>query len=691
MDAERRAVDPEELAELAAAHGWALRMSRAAGWPGGEFDAVFCRPNEVDRPVRWIRPEHPAPPRALVNDPVRRYVIATATGKLVPQVRRYAAEHLAEPERPSAYVVLPRLPLTPHGKVDRSALPEPATSRPPLPYPYEAPVTTVEHQVAEVFAELLGVNPVGLHDDFVQLGGDSLLAVRAALRLGQRFAVEVPTRSVFTMPSVAQLAAWLTTEGAARPAVRQPATVVDDRAGDSTGAVPDRLPLTPSQILVWMHDLQRGLGVVPGPECTVAATYRVTGPVDVAALGEAVDALVRRHEALRTALYLQPDEGYQVIGPPPRSVLRTASATHADAAVVLDRLQTDHPLQPRSGRVFAADLVSTGEVRHLLSLRIHHMVCDDRSLHLIEQELTQLYREIRAGGRPRLDKAPSYRSAITQATNPQGQRPPDPADLVYWAGKVTGVQPLELVPRSHLSGTDLAHRTRVRTTLVPAPEAEPFLRAARDARVTLYTALYTILSSIMYADTRDADIKLFCADAARPTDELDRTVGLFLSPLLMCTRFVPGRGLAESLPAVGDELREALGHDSLPLLALCQQIPELLALYGQSQAVVFETLVPPAGLALADCSVQRSDPFDPDFAGRLCQIPTDLTIVGREEDGAIRLCGLYDEAFAPPSYVDSVLARMRELIVTCGNDERLPLDAAIQPDPWLAALRGWDG
>ena len=106
---------------------------------------------------------------------------------------------------------------------------------------------------------------------------------------------------------------------------------------------------------------------------------------------------------------------------------------------------------------------------------------------------------------------------------------------------------------------------------------------------------------------------------------------------------------------------------------------------------MFETLGSPAGLALADCSVQRSDPFDPDFAGRLCQIPTDLTIVGREEDGAIRLCGLYDEAFAPPSYVDSVLARMRELIVTCGNDERLPLDAAIQPDPWLAALRGWDG
>jgi len=478
LDAERRAVDPEELAELVAAHGWALRMSRAAGWPGGEFDAVFCRPNEVDRPVRWIRPEHPAPPRALVNDPVRRYVIATATGKLVPQVRRYAAEHLAEPERPSAYVVLPRLPLTPHGKVDRSALPEPATSRPPLPYPYEAPVTTVEHQVAEVFAELLGVNPVGLHDDFVQLGGDSLLAVRAAVRLGQRFAVEVPTRSVFTMPSVAQLAAWLTTEGAARPAVRQPATVVDDRAGDSTGAVPDRLPLTPSQILVWMHDLQRGLGVVPGPECTVAATYRVTGPVDVAALGEAVDALVRRHEALRTALYLQPDEGYQVIGPPPRSVLRTASATHADAAVVLDRLQTDHPLQPRSGRVFAADLVSTGEVRHLLSLRIHHMVCDDRSLHLIEQELTQLYREIRAGGRPRLDKAPSYRSAITQATNPQGQRPPVAgpalADQQRRGARVRSRQPHHLV--RHLG----CHDARRRTAPVSVRHWYPHLRPSRS-------------------------------------------------------------------------------------------------------------------------------------------------------------------------------------------------------------------
>jgi hypothetical protein len=319
------------------------------------------------------------------------------------------------------------------------------------------------------------------------------------------------------------------------------------------------------------------------------------------------------------------------------------------------------------------------------------MVCDDRSLILIEDELTQLYRQIRAGGEVGLAEPPSYRVAVGQATNPDGQRPPDPADLDYWAAKVSGVEPLELVPRSYLSGVDQPHRTHIRTMLVHREAAEPFLRTTRDRRATLYTALYTVLSSIMYADTRDLDTKLFCADAARPTDELDRTVGLFLSGLLMCTRFVPTRGLVDSLTAVGAEVQETLRHDSLPLLALCQQIPQLLTVYGQSQVVVFETLGANGGLRLVDCTVRRSDPFDPGFVGTLCQIPTDLTIIGRREGDAIRICGLYDQAFAPASYVDSVLDRMRQSIVACGHDGNLALAAAVRPDPWLASLRGWDG
>jgi hypothetical protein len=107
---------------------------------------------------------------------------------------------------PSAFVWLNSLPLTPNGKVDRRALPAPDRDRPELEQDYQAPRTPTEQMLAGIWADLLGLEGVGIHDNFFALGGHSLLATRVVFRVRQAFGVELPLRALFEAPTIAGLA-----------------------------------------------------------------------------------------------------------------------------------------------------------------------------------------------------------------------------------------------------------------------------------------------------------------------------------------------------------------------------------------------------------------------------------------------------------------------------------------------------
>ncbi|HEX2080106.1 MAG TPA: phosphopantetheine-binding protein, partial [Longimicrobium sp.] len=126
---------------------------------------------------------------------------------LVPALRAHLRGRLPDYMVPAAFVVLDRLPLTPNGKVDRRALPAPDGSRESLETAYQAPRTPLEETLAAIWAEVLGVQQVGVHDRFFDLGGHSLLAIRVMSRVRSAVQVELPVRALFEAPTVAELAA----------------------------------------------------------------------------------------------------------------------------------------------------------------------------------------------------------------------------------------------------------------------------------------------------------------------------------------------------------------------------------------------------------------------------------------------------------------------------------------------------
>ncbi len=141
------------------------------------------------------------PWRSYANNPLQ----AKSARKLGHQLQIYLAQKLPEYMVPSAFVVLESLPLTPNGKVDYRALPTPEPVKLELTGSYVAPRTPVEEVLVKIFAEVLGLKRVGIHDNFFELGGHSLLATQLVSRVRDAFGVELPLRSVFEAPAIAQL------------------------------------------------------------------------------------------------------------------------------------------------------------------------------------------------------------------------------------------------------------------------------------------------------------------------------------------------------------------------------------------------------------------------------------------------------------------------------------------------------
>jgi amino acid adenylation domain-containing protein len=223
-------IDPHALIELAVASGRQMELSWLDGAADGRVRAVFAAPGAA-------LPEWTLPPQAgltlsqCASSPAQALQRRQIGGVLRQHLARELPEHMV----PGAFVWLPHFPLTPNGKLDRKALPDP--QRPGAAHDFIPPRTPVERELCGIWTEVLGQDRIGVHDDFFALGGHSLLATQIVTRINRAFGTSLALRAMFEAPTVARLAELLPAEKPASPASRTP---VISRRARATGAQ-DRL------------------------------------------------------------------------------------------------------------------------------------------------------------------------------------------------------------------------------------------------------------------------------------------------------------------------------------------------------------------------------------------------------------------------------------------------------------------
>jgi acyl carrier protein len=250
----------------------------------GEIESVLNEHASVSESVVVAREDKAGDKRLMA------YVIARENeGPSISELREYLTGKLPEYMVPSAFVMLDELPLTPNGKVDRQALPKPDRIKDEPEEEYQAARSCVQEIMVGIWASILAVEEVGIHENFFKLGGHSLMATRIISRIREAFVVELPIRTLFESPTVAGLAERVEAAWQANWGLRPPALKRVSRE--------QNLPLSFAQHRLWFLDqLAEG-----SPFYNLSRAFRLRGPLKIGALSNAITEIVRRHEPLRTS------------------------------------------------------------------------------------------------------------------------------------------------------------------------------------------------------------------------------------------------------------------------------------------------------------------------------------------------------------------------------------------------------
>jgi len=527
----------------------------------GEIEAALRAHPGVSEAVVTV-----LPPQRLVAYVVGVQADAPAGGEL----RDFLRERLPGYMVPAAYVFLPALPLTPNGKLDRKALPDPGGFGDPgqegaAPAP---PRTPAEERVAGIFAEVLGVERVGVADDFFALGGHSLLAAQVASRVGSAFGVELPVRSVFDTPTVEGLAAWV--ERSAVPALSPIVRVSREQP----------LALSFAQQRLWF--LER---VEPGsPFFHLPAALDCRGLLDGAALARGLGEILRRHEVLRTRFALIERHPVQI----PLSLAEPAAAALLpciDLSALPVRLslrdselarltaeEAGRPFDLERGSLLHAALVRLGPDSHRLLLTVHHIAADAWSIGLLIRELGQLYAAFAAGRpSPLPELAVQYADfAAWQRDRVRGER----LDglLRYWTGRLAPQPPRLELPTDRPRPPLQSHRGARRPVRLEAAPVEAMRRLGGPAGVTLFMAVLAVFQAVLARHAGQDDIVVGTAVAERPDPALDPVIGHFLNTLVLRSDLSGDPAFRDLLERVRETVLGALAHAELPFERLVEAL-----------------------------------------------------------------------------------------------------------------------
>ncbi|HEX6042011.1 condensation domain-containing protein, partial [Longimicrobium sp.] len=513
----------------------------------GEVEAALAADPRV-REARVVA-RGPAGDTRLVAYAAPRPGASASPGALLDGLRTRLPDYMV----PAELVLLDALPRNANGKVDTRALPLPDRGARTAG---AAPRTPHEELVAGIWAEVLGMADVGADESFFALGGHSLLATRVVSRVRRTLGVEVPLRVLFEAPTVAAFAARVQALRSAAGAAGEAPIPRVARGG----------PLTPSygQRRLWIVDrLEPGSTayVMPG-------AVRLRGPLDVAALGRALDALAARHEPLRTRFDERGGEPVQVIDPPspvPLPVVDLGAlpaAAREDGARRVARARARRPFDLRRGPLLRCTLLRLGPDDHVLLFTLHHVVTDGWSMGVLVRELSALYA---AGGAA--DALPPLPVQYADFAAWQRETLAGAAlesRLAYWRGRLAGAPPLLDVPtdRPRRAGTD---PRAGRHAFGLSPELTEALRAlSRREGATLFMTLLAAWQGVLGRWAGEDDVVVGTAVAGRARVELEGLVGFFVNMLPLRGRLDGDPTWAQRLARVRETALEAYAHQDAP-------------------------------------------------------------------------------------------------------------------------------
>jgi non-ribosomal peptide synthase protein (TIGR01720 family) len=624
----------------------------------GEIEAVLAQHEDVREAVVLKREDVPGEQRLVA------YVLAQAeSSPTLGELRRHVSDKLPDYMIPSAFVMLDALPLTPNGKVDRRALPAPDGTRPELAQPYEAPRTEVEHTLAAIWSEVLRVEQLGIHDNFFERGGDSILSIQIISRAAQA-GIHLTPRQLFKHPTIAELAVVAGTSTLARTAEQGPVTGV--------------LPLTPIQHWFFEQRLEEP------QHWNQAVLFEVREPLNPSFIEETLKHLVEHHDALRLRFH-QDETGWQqaIAGVEETNLAFSLlslpeSPDEAGFEEIASRLQAS--LDLTNGPMARVAYFEGREERAARLLMIfHHLVIDGVSWRILLEDMQTAYQQLSLGTKIRLPaKTTSYKhwaERLAELARSEEFR----QEQAYWLSQPSA--PALTLPVSYRGGVNTGASARSLDRTLSAEKTQALLQEAPAAYNTnvndlLLTALALAFRPWTESSSLLVDIEGHGREDIFEDVDLSRTAGWFTTIYPVRLKLEDGAACGEQLKGIKEQLRlipnHGIGYGMLRYLSQDEEIRDRLRSLHQAE-VLFNYL------GQFDQLLSEATPLQPssDSVG-ITQSPVDkrrylLDVTGRVSGGQLHMTWTYSENVHSQDVIESLadgfMRELQALIAHCQSCE----------------------
>ena len=499
----------------------------------------------------------------------KRLVAYVVTGNLLlspRDLRQFLEGKLPSYMLPAAIVLIDKLPLTESGKVDRRSLPAPDAMDLEPDEGYVAPRNQIEDLLAEVWAQLLGLKRVSIHDNFFALGGHSLLAARIVSRVREAFKTEIPLRALFEHPTVASLAEVVE------------AAMKDDQGLQVPTISPfprhKNPPMSFAQQRLWFIDR-----LVPGNAFyNMLGAFILQGLLNVEALEGSLNDLIERHEILRTTYAEIDGELVQVIQPWRPLFLPLTDLTDLPAdereseAYLLAVKEGEQPFDLTRGPLVRAQVLRVTEEDHRLFLTMHHIVSDGWSLNVLLSELMTCYNARATGVAARLPRLPIQYAdyAAWQQLWLQGEVLAKQMD--YWRRQHYAAPALLELPGDHPRPSTQTFKGAVHSFKVSSATIDSLRRLCRQESATMFMVLLAAFDVLLSRYSGQDDIVVGTSVAGRNRSELERLIGFFINTLVLRTDLSGKPTFRELVSRVREISLGAYAHQDIPFEKIVEEL-----------------------------------------------------------------------------------------------------------------------
>lgn len=617
----------------------------------GEIESVLLQQDAVQDGVVLAREDIPGDKRLVA------YIASPQGDDLDLQtIKDGLREQLPEYMVPSAYVVLEQLPLTSNGKINKKALPKPDQSA-AVTTEYVAPRNELETRIATIWQDLLERDQVGVHDNFFDLGGHSIIATRVISRIREQMNVNVPLKALFKEPTVAGVAKAIEESGREET---QPIVPVD-RTQD--------IPLSYAQQRLWILDQldpDSAAYNMPG-------AVRIRGPLKAGLVEQALTEILRRHEALRTTFAAKGDDAIQVIHEEPN-----LSFTQEDFAALTEAEQTprvheiireeiNKPYDLTSGPLFRARLLKLADDHHVLVVCMHHIVSDGWSIGILVNEFVAIYDALSKGEQHALppldiqyaDFAMWQRDWLEgEALNRQIQ---------YWKEHLDPNGFVLDLPTDFDRHEQGPIKGGVEELDIPAATLDAFKQLSNEEGATLFMSLMAVLDVVLHRYAGQDEINVGTPIAGRNRSEVEGLIGFFINTLVMGVDLSHRPTFRELIRELKEVALGAYAHQDLPFEKLVEELQPERDITRTPLFQVFFNLInlPEETNTLSGLTIESMDGVEVDQVSKF-----DLTLYAKETDQGLNLSVVYNANLFLPSRMQRMLQHF----------ERLMEQVARQPD-----------